>query len=189
MNKGLEKFRVTKVGAAAALIAPADCLLWNMLAGAPRRMAGRSGAKRDTSACPLNLTRTQHTLPPNTPPTPPTQVVKERPVLICEVEVLPDEDDATPETAALAAEVSEMFRNVLRLYRKMRRRGPAGGAAGAPMGGGATGAEPEEEQEEPEELTEYSPTQVGGWGRGEGLVLGAVGGGWAAGPSVVAIVT
>jgi len=80
----------------------------------------------------------------------------------------------TPPTAqatALAGEVAEMFRNVLRLYRKMRRRGAGGGAGGAPMGGAAS-TEPEEEQEEPEELTEFNPTQVGGVGGG---VLGGCG--------------
>ncbi|GBF97423.1 ATP-dependent protease [Raphidocelis subcapitata] len=90
-----------------------------------------------------------------------TKVVKERPVLICEVETLPDDEDETPEAKAAATEVAEMFRNVLRLYRKMRRSGRGGvsGGAGAPAGAGGS-SEPEEEPEEPEELTEFSPTQV-----------------------------
>lgn len=91
-----------------------------------------------------------------------TKVVKERPVLICEVEVLPDDDDGSEEAKALATEVAEMFRNVLRLYRKMRK-GPRGGASGAPMGVGGSMTEPEEEPEEPEELTEFNPTQLSYW--------------------------
>lgn len=68
----------------------------------------------------------------------------------------------SPQARALAGEVAESFRNVLRLHRKMRRapRGPGGGL-GTGLGSLGT-VEAEDEPEEPEELTEYSPAQVGG---------------------------
>ncbi|KAI8463336.1 MAG: PUA-like domain-containing protein [Monoraphidium minutum] len=94
-----------------------------------------------------------------------TKVVKERPVLICEVEVLPEDEDGGDEAAALAGQVAEAFRGVLRLHRKMRRgdRGMLGAAErGAGLGGAGPG-EPEDEPEEPEELTELAPAALSYW--------------------------
>jgi Lon protease-like protein len=80
-----------------------------------------------------------------------TRVVKERPVLICEVETLPEDSDGSadkndPAISArakeLAAEVAETLRSTLRLHLKMssasaRRSGRGGGRGPNAMGGGA----------------------------------------------------
>ena len=47
-------------------------------------------------------------------------VVEERPVLVCEVEVLPPDDSDSQEAKTLAEEVADLFRNVVRLSVKLR---------------------------------------------------------------------
>jgi Lon protease-like protein len=47
-------------------------------------------------------------------------VVEERPVLVCDVEILPDDDDKSDEAVLLAEQVAELFRNVVRLSVKLR---------------------------------------------------------------------
>jgi ATP-dependent Lon protease len=81
-----------------------------------------------------------------------TRVVKERPVLICEVETIAEDGDGAADRDApgvsqrakdLAAEVAETLRNTLRLHLKMSSRSgrAARGAAGrAGPGAGAGGA-------------------------------------------------
>lgn len=47
------------------------------------------------------------------------EVVKERPVLTCQVEILDEDENMTEEAVTLANEVAELFRNTIRLHIKM----------------------------------------------------------------------
>lgn len=102
------------------------------------------------------------------------KVLKEAPVLICEVEMLPDELEQMDLERAkvLAEEVSDMFRNTLRLHMKMMQGKPGraasgpGALAGPGTGGNVSGGAMDtatEEQLEPEELTELNPQQLSFW--------------------------
>lgn len=48
------------------------------------------------------------------------QVVEERPVMVCDVSPLEEDEDTSPEAAALAEDVATSFRQVLRLSSKLR---------------------------------------------------------------------
>ncbi|KAI8466929.1 MAG: hypothetical protein J3K34DRAFT_524170 [Monoraphidium minutum] len=107
-----------------------------------------------------------------------TKVVKERPVLICEVEVLPEDEDDSLEAKELAEQVAALFRNVLRLFRKVKlaqaskaagAAGPAAGAAAAAAAAAAGGGGGVEASEDDiEELAELdaavgNPTRLSYW--------------------------
>lgn len=85
------------------------------------------------------------------------KVVKEKPILICEVEIMAEDNDCSPETTALATEVADLYRNVLRMHIKMNKKQPPGTEAK----GGSD--ETLEELLEPEELTELPPPQLSYW--------------------------
>jgi ATP-dependent Lon protease len=48
------------------------------------------------------------------------EVVQEKPLLICDVAQLPEDDDTSEEAAALAVDIATSFRQVLRLSAKLR---------------------------------------------------------------------
>ncbi|EFN59067.1 hypothetical protein CHLNCDRAFT_137801 [Chlorella variabilis] len=76
------------------------------------------------------------------------EVVEEKPVLICRVEYLPDEQDAgadTPEARSLAAEVAELFRSVVSLSVKLK-------ATSVPA-----------DITNPKQLSELAPCQLSFW--------------------------
>ncbi len=72
-------------------------------------------------------------------------VVEERPVLICDVEILPDDDDTSEEAVLLAEQVAELFRNVVRLSVKLRE---------APV---------PPELADPTQLTTLAPSELSFW--------------------------
>eukprot|EP00775_Hariotina_reticulata_P008862 gene8862-9041_t len=98
-----------------------------------------------------------------------TKVVNERPVLLCEVEMLPEDDDTSEEATQLAAEVADLFRNVLRLHLKMNknktsRRSSSGRSGLSPTStADQLSSEAEDESLEALELTESSPQQLSFW--------------------------
>lgn len=73
------------------------------------------------------------------------KVVEERPVLVCDVEVLPDDNDNTDEAKELAEVVADLFRNVVRLSVKLKE---------APV---------PPELAEPSQLTTLTPSQLSFW--------------------------
>ncbi|EIE22845.1 hypothetical protein COCSUDRAFT_33405 [Coccomyxa subellipsoidea C-169] len=73
------------------------------------------------------------------------RICEERPVLICEVEVLDEDDDSLPEVQAEADEVRELFRTLIRLH---VRKGTI------KVG---------DEQYEPEELKDLGPRDLSYW--------------------------
>lgn len=75
-----------------------------------------------------------------------TSVIKEKPVLVCEVEVLPEDNDTSEQAKTLASEVADLFRETLRLHMKVQGREVAG-----------------EELQEPEGLADRSPAEVSYW--------------------------
>lgn len=103
-------------------------------------------------------------------------VVKEQPVLLCEVEVLAEDDDDTEDAKKLADEVAELFRTVLRLHMKMARKrrskssssssgsSSSSSAAGlAAEAAGSLASESEDETIEAPELTDLNPQQLSFW--------------------------
>ncbi|WIA15556.1 hypothetical protein OEZ86_004158 [Tetradesmus obliquus] len=93
-----------------------------------------------------------------------TKVVKQQPVLVCEVEVLPEDDDQSDEAKALAAQVADLFRNVLRLHLKIARAKLRPGASrGSSAAAEPLNSEAEDEVIEAMELTESSPSQLSYW--------------------------
>ncbi|KAF8057912.1 Lonrf1 [Scenedesmus sp. PABB004] len=98
-----------------------------------------------------------------------TSVIAERPVMLCEVEVLPEDDpDASDEAKALAGEVGELFRNVLRLHVKVTKsraaaRGAGARGPGAAAASAAESSDAEDESMEPLELTELGPRELSYW--------------------------
>lgn len=87
------------------------------------------------------------------------KVVREKPVLVCEVEVLPEDNDCSEEVTALAKEVADLFRNTLRLNLKMvkAKAEKAGRSASSLV------SDSEDDPLEPEELTTLSPSQLSYW--------------------------
>ena len=73
------------------------------------------------------------------------EVVEERPVLVCDVEILKEDLDESEEARVLAAEVAELFRNVVRLSVKLRE---------APV---------PSELENPSQLTVLGPSELSFW--------------------------
>lgn len=73
------------------------------------------------------------------------EVVKERPVLICEVEVLDEDDDVSDEVKSLSEEVASLFRETLRMSVKMQQ------------------VQVKPEQLEPEELVVLGPKDMSYW--------------------------
>ncbi|CAL8464824.1 g4359 [Coccomyxa elongata] len=73
------------------------------------------------------------------------RICEERPVLICEVEVLEEDDDSHPEVVTVADEVRELFRTLIRLHVK--------------KGTIKVG----DEEYEPEELKELGPRDLSYW--------------------------
>ncbi|KAF6266312.1 hypothetical protein COO60DRAFT_1456644 [Scenedesmus sp. NREL 46B-D3] len=91
-------------------------------------------------------------------------VVRKLPVLVCDVEVLPEDDDQSDEAKALAAQVADLFRNVLRLHLKMSKAKPRQGASrGSSASSEALNSDAEDEVLEAAELTELSPSQLSYW--------------------------
>ena len=72
-------------------------------------------------------------------------IVEERPVLVCDVEVLQEDNVATEEARELAEEVAELFRNVVKLSVKLKE---------APV---------PPELAEPSQLTTLSPSELSFW--------------------------
>jgi len=72
-------------------------------------------------------------------------VVEERPVLVCDVEILPDDDNKSEEAVQLAEQVAELFRNVVRLSVKLRE---------APV---------PPELADPSQLTTLAPSELSFW--------------------------
>eukprot|EP00878_Enallax_costatus_P005223 GHUV01005489.1.p1 GENE.GHUV01005489.1~~GHUV01005489.1.p1 ORF type:complete len:347 (+),score=73.03 GHUV01005489.1:210-1250(+) len=92
-------------------------------------------------------------------------VVTEKPVLVCEVEVLPEDQDESEEATKLSSEVADLFRNVLRLHLKMNRnrslsRRSSSSSSSTSEG---LGSEAEDESLEAAELTESNPQQLSYW--------------------------
>jgi Lon protease-like protein len=118
-----------------------------------------------------------------------TRVVKERPVLICEVETLPEDSDGSADkndpaisqrAKELAAEVAETLRSTLRLHLKMssasaRRSGRGGGRGPGATGGGAAqpGVAGAEAAAAAAAARQEQQQQQGGAAGGEGAVSGA----------------
>jgi Lon protease-like protein len=75
-----------------------------------------------------------------------TEVVEERPVLVCDVEFLEDAAGAAEEEAALAEEVATLFRQVVRLSTRVRDAGAA-----------------PPELADPEQLRTLAPREVSFW--------------------------
>lgn len=48
-------------------------------------------------------------------------MIEERPVLVCQVEMLDDADDSSSETAAAASETIQLFKDLIQLNVKMKR--------------------------------------------------------------------
>lgn len=74
-----------------------------------------------------------------------TRVVEEKPVLICEVQVLSEDDDTSDETLLLAGEVAGLLRDTLRLRMKLNP------------------VQVDEALMDPEELTTLGPRELSYW--------------------------
>ena len=72
-------------------------------------------------------------------------VVKEKPVLICEVMVLPEDEDESDAARELASEVADLLRSTLRLNVKLQ------------------GIVASEDALEPEELVQLGPQSLSYW--------------------------
>lgn len=72
-------------------------------------------------------------------------VIEERPVLVCDVEPLSEDEDSSEKAVAKAGDVGDAFRNVVRLSMKLRD------------------AEVPRELQDPVQLTELSPSALSFW--------------------------
>ena len=140
-NVGRQRFRVLEVRPQAAAARGVQARLGAWAAGRMKR--GAQGARRGgggaaarrrrgdawklgggaAGTSPTPPHRPLQPPPHNRPPACAAQVIEEKPVLVCDVEYLRDDEDVTAGTAearSMAAEVSDLFRSVVALSVKLR---------------------------------------------------------------------